>query len=207
MIVVKKLLTVFLFVIYTIWVSFMTYHFSVKYFVANTQNLSVYKGYIGNNVEGNYYIFDKIQNLKDIKILKEIVVKQDNSDCEKNPVNKMWYYLYTNHSLNKYGFDDVLTMERWSTYAYEFDIDDDGEQEIIGWNNSCNYFGLIGGTGYIIKKFGDEYKEYAVIPLSARLEKLFILEDKTNGLHDIAISFVGLESGKVVVQKYEIAEK
>lgn len=203
----KKLLTVFLFVIYTILVSFITYYLGVKYFVDNAQKLSVYKGDIGNNVEGSYYNFYKIQNLKDIKMLKEIVVKQSNDDCEKNPVNKMWYYLYTNHSLNKYGFDDGLTMERWSTYAYEFDIDDDGEKEIVGWNNSCNYFGLIGGTGYIIKKFGDEYKEYAVIPLSARLEKLFILEDKTNGLHDIAISFWGLEQGKVVVQKYEIAKK
>lgn len=145
------------------------------------------QGRFENFYKNNVYEYDKKINYKDLDILKEFSTKDDSIENEKAR-KIIWHYLYSKYSLNKTGEEDAETFKPEGTMGFEYDLDDDGQNEIIGSIMTCAFWGTDSGVLFILKKEGDFYVSVNSISVPSDFSTINILKPKTNGWHDIAIS-------------------
>ena len=90
-----------------------------------------------------------------------------------------------------------------SAFAFEYDLNDDGENEIIGLVYSTYYWGTAGYSLFILQKQGDVYENIAWIVNFEPLLPLRILKEKSNGFKNIGIYGSSAFNFKPLLVEYE----
>ncbi len=110
------------------------------------------------------------------------------NDIQKSEADKiLWYVLFTEYSLMKSGQDDFSTFNPDSVLAFKADIDDDGENEIIGTCKSSLFWGSESGIFFILKKMKDDYKIFTTFTVDNGYDKIYVLKSKTGKFHNLII--------------------
>ena len=78
-------------------------------------------------------------------------------------------------------------IEPQSVRAFEIDLNDDGEKEIVGMVYSTLYLGTAGYSLFILQKQQSGYKDISILVFEPQ-RNVYILKNKTNGYHDIKLS-------------------
>ena len=115
--------------------------------------------------------------------------KLDFSDGESDKQAGKILYEYVLKELNKTPEEakDFARIEPQSVRAFEIDLNDDGEKEIVGMVYSTLYLGTAGYSLFILQKQQSEYKDISILVFEPQ-RKVYILKTKTNGYHDIKLS-------------------
>lgn len=87
----------------------------------------------------------------------------------------------------KSGQDDFSTFNSDTTFAFEADLDDDGENEIIGTNKSSLFWESKSRTFFILKKMKDDYKIFTSFTVDNGYTRIHILKSKTGKFHNLII--------------------
>ena len=150
------------------------------------------------------YLYDFVKTLdkSSVNYVKEFDLSF-NKNKPSNAIYKMHYFLYSKNSLNRLGLEDYELLKIKDTIAFEYDIDDDGVDEIIGSNVAEPFFKDGYGEFYVLKKREDKYSLLAVFPVNIKTKKIYILEDKTNGLRDIGLLAEGSDNIDIWKAQYE----
>ena len=98
-------------------------------------------------------------------------------------------YEYVLKELNKTPEEakDFARIEPETVKAFEVDLNDDGENEIVGVVYSTFYLGTAGYSLFILQKQQSWYKDISILVFEPQ-KKVYILKNKTNGYHDIKLS-------------------
>ena len=98
-------------------------------------------------------------------------------------------YEYVLKELNKTPEEakDFARIEPETVKAFEVDLNDDGEKEIVGMVYSTFYLGTAGYSLFILQKQHSGYKNISILVFEPQ-RKVYILKTKTNGYHDIKLS-------------------
>ena len=115
--------------------------------------------------------------------------KLDFSDGESDKQAGKILYEYVLKELNKTPEEakDFARIEPQSVRAFEIDLNDDGEKEIVGMVYSTLYLGTAGYSLFILQKQHSGYKNISILVFEPQ-RKVYILKTKTNGYHDIKLS-------------------
>lgn len=108
--------------------------------------------------------------------------------AEKSQADKiLWYVLFKEYSIMKSGQDDFSTFNSDTVFAFEADLDDDGENEIIGTSKSSLFWGSESGTFFILKKLKKDYEVFTSFTVNNGYEKIYVLKTKTGKFHNLMI--------------------
>ena len=115
--------------------------------------------------------------------------KLDFSDGESDKQAGKILYEYVLKELNKTPEEakDFARIEPETVKAFEVDLNDDRENEIIGIVYSTFYLGTAGYSLFILQKQQSGYKDISILVFEPQ-KKVYILKTKTNGYHDIKLS-------------------
>ncbi len=115
--------------------------------------------------------------------------KLDFSDGESDKQAGKILYEYVLKELNKTPEEakDFARIEPETVKAFEVDLNDDGEKEIVGMVYSTLYLGTAGYSLFILQKQHSGYKNISILVFEPQ-RKVYILKTKTNGYHDIKLS-------------------
>lgn len=115
--------------------------------------------------------------------------KLDFSDGESDKKAGKILYEYVLKELNKTPEEakDFARIEPETVKAFEVDLNDDGEKEIVGVVYSTFYLGTAGYSLFILQKQHSGYKNISILVFEPQ-RKVYILKTKTNGYHDIKLS-------------------
>ena len=115
--------------------------------------------------------------------------KLDFSDGESDKQAGKILYEYVLKELNKTPEEakDFARIEPETVKAFEVDLNDDGEKEIVGVVYSTFYLGTAGYSLFILQKQQSGYKDISILVFEPQ-RKVYILKNKTNGYHDIKLS-------------------
>lgn len=100
------------------------------------------------------------------------------------------------------GIKDFARIEPQSVRAFEIDLNDDGEKEIVGMVYSTLYLGTAGYSLFILQLQNDEYKNIAYVLNIEPQKELKILNAKTNGYRDIKLQGSVAYNFKPFIAKY-----
>ena len=115
--------------------------------------------------------------------------KLDFSDGESDKqAGKILYeYILQEQNMTPAEIKDFARIEPQSVRAFEVDLNDDGEKEIVGMVYSTFYLGTAGYSLFILQKQHSGYKNISILVFEPQ-RKVYILKTKTNGYHDIKLS-------------------
>ena len=115
--------------------------------------------------------------------------KLDFSDGESDKQAGKILYEYVLQELNKTPEEakDFARIEPETVKAFEVDLNDDRENEIIGIVYSTFYLGTAGYSLFILQKQQSGYKDISILVFEPQ-RNVYILKTKTNGYHDIKLS-------------------
>ena len=115
--------------------------------------------------------------------------KLDFSDGESDKqAGKILYeYILQEQNMTPAEIKDFARIEPQSVRAFEVDLNDDGEKEIVGMVYSTFYLGTAGYSLFILQKQQSWYKNISILVFEPQ-KKVYILKNKTNGYHDIKLS-------------------
>ena len=111
-------------------------------------------------------------------------------DFIKNSEPEASKILYEYISHEEYMTDEFLELAHItpkSACAFEYDLNNDGENEIIGLIYSSGFFGSAGHSLFILQKQGDVYEDITCMVNFEPLLPLRILKEKSNGYKNIGI--------------------
>ena len=114
-------------------------------------------------------------------------------------------YEYVLKELNKTPEEakDFARIEPETVKAFEVDLNDDGEKEIVGVVYSTFYLGTAGYSLFILQLQNGEYKNIAYVLNIEPQNELKILNAKTNGYRDIKLSGSVAYNFKPFIAKYK----
>lgn len=115
--------------------------------------------------------------------------KLDFSDGESDKQAGKILYEYVLKELNKTPEEakDFARIEPETVKAFDVDLNDDGEKEIVGMVYSTLYLGTAGYSLFILQKQQSGYKDISILVFEPQ-RNVYILKNKTNGYHDIKLS-------------------
>ena len=130
--------------------------------------------------------------------------KLDFSDGESDKQAGKILYEYVLKELNKTPEEakEFARIEPQSVRAFEIDLNDDGEKEIVGMVYSTLYLGTAGYSLFILQLQNGEYKNIAYVLSIEPQNELKILNAKTNGYRDIKLSGSVAYNFKPFIVKY-----
>ena len=131
--------------------------------------------------------------------------KLDFSDGESDKQAGKILYEYVLKELNKTPEEakEFARIEPQSVRAFEIDLNDDGEKEIVGMVYSTLYLGTAGYSMFILQLQNGEYKNIAYVLNIEPQNELKILNAKTNGYRDIKLSGSVAYNFKPFIAKYK----
>lgn len=142
------------------------------------------------------YVYDVKENSEAAKkeFFKEFSFK-DKSQNDPEAEEILWQFqkkeaveVFENSDINEDSdeekFHEKTGLVR-NNFAIKFDLDDDGQDEIIGINDNQLYCGRLYNCFYILKKYDDGYKNLANLLLNREFSKFRILKTKSGGFWDI----------------------
>ncbi len=114
-------------------------------------------------------------------------------------------YEYVLKELNKTPEEakDFARIEPETVKAFEVDLNDDGEKEIVGVVYSTFCLGTAGYSLFILQLQNGEYKNIAYVLSIEPQNELKILNAKTNGYRDIKLSGSVAYNFKPFIAKYK----
>ena len=129
----------------------------------------------------------------------------DFSDGESDKQSGKILYEYVLKKLNKTPEEakDFARIEPETVKAFEVDLNDDGEKEIVGIVYSTFYLGTAGYSLFILQLQNGEYKNIAYVLNIETQNELKILNAKTNGYRDIKLSGSVAYNFKPFIAKYK----
>ena len=115
--------------------------------------------------------------------------KLDFSDGESDKQAGKILYEYVLKELNKTPEEakEFARIEPETVKAFEVDLNDDGEKEIVGMVYSTLYLGTAGYSLIILQKQQSGYKDISILVFEPQ-RNVYILKNKTNGYHNIKLS-------------------
>ena len=130
--------------------------------------------------------------------------KLDFSDGESDKqAGKILYeYILQEQNMTPAEIKDFALIEPQSVRAFEIDLNDDGEKEIVGMVYSTLYLGTAGYSMFILQLQNDGYKNIAYVLNIEPQKELKILNAKTNGYRDIKLQGSAAYNFKPFIAKY-----
>ena len=130
----------------------------------------------------------------------------DFADYIRNPkAEKILYeYYLKNDGVTKERAKNQFNISLDTTYAYEFDLNGDGVNEIIGFYASTLFLGTAGFSIYILKKTPKGYEN--IIGDAVNFEpqiNVYVLKNRTNGYHDIQLNGSTFYNFRSFILKYD----
>lgn len=110
-----------------------------------------------------------------------------NGESEKQAGKILYEYILQEQNMTPAEIKDFARIEPQSVRAFEIDLNDDGEKEIVGMVYSTLYLGTAGYSLFILQKQHSGYKNISILVFEPQ-RKVYILKTKTNGYHDIKLS-------------------
>lgn len=97
----------------------------------------------------------------------------------------------------------VDSLKSFPAHAFEYDLNDDGINEVIGLPPPISlYMGPRGGSFFILQKQGEEYASIKSNMIYTYEDKIVILKEKTNGYHHMQFRRSGYPEPKHLI-KYD----
>lgn len=159
---------------------------SVPYFSCAKKTKIKYDGkYVGTTTIIETVNILKYSEPKASQIMKDFAYKDiERNVSDQGEVNRL-------HEL----------MKDYTANAFEFDLNDDGVNEVIGLPPPLGYyFAPWGAEFFILKKQGDEYVEIDNEMIYTYEDKLVILKEKTNGYHHMQFRRTGSSEPKHLIK-------
>ena len=122
------------------------------------------------------YDFSTQHQLRASRILYKYLIEELNSSVIDEMKN------------NYKEIEDVFHVVPQRVNAFEYDLNDDGENEIIGFINSSAYWGTAGFQLFILKKRGNKYEEITEFLNFEPQINFYINPQKKNGFKNIVMS-------------------
>jgi hypothetical protein len=136
------------------------------------------------------YVFGKeVEDLKNVSRIETFYLRGGKGYSQK-AADILWQYIldyFENHnpSYTEKEIGEKFNIHKVTTWATFADLDDDGQDEIIGFHQSTYFMGSISGSLFILKKTGNKYEEINYASINTDTNEIRILKSKTNGFHDI----------------------
>ena len=108
-------------------------------------------------------------------------------ESDKQAGKILYEYILQEQNMTPAEIKDFARIEPQSVRAFEIDLNDDGEKEIVGMVYSTLYLGTAGYSLFILQKQHSGYKNISILVFEPQ-RKVYILKTKTNGYHDIKLS-------------------
>ena len=108
-------------------------------------------------------------------------------ESDKQAGKILYEYILQEQNMTPAEIKDFARIEPQSVRAFEIDLNDDGEKEIVGMVYSTLYLGTAGYSLFILQKQQSGYKDISILVFEPQ-KKVYILKNKTNGYHDIKLS-------------------
>ena len=125
-----------------------------------------------------------------------------NGESEKQAGKILYEYILQEQNMTPAEIKDFARIEPQSVRAFEIDLNDDGEKEIVGMVYSTLYLGTAGYSLFILQLQNDEYKNIAYVLNIEPQKELKILNAKTNGYRDIKLQGSVAYNFKPFIVKY-----
>ena len=125
-----------------------------------------------------------------------------NGESEKQSGKILYEYILQEQNMTPAEIKDFARIEPQSVMAFEVDLNDDGEKEIVGMVYSTLYLGTVGYSLFILQLQNDEYKNIAYVLNIEPQKELKILNAKTNGYRDIKLQGSVAYNFKPFIAKY-----
>ena len=126
-----------------------------------------------------------------------------NGESEKQSGKILYEYILQEQNMTPAEIKDFARIEPQSVRAFEIDLNDDGEKEIVGMVYSTLYLGTAGYSLFILQLQNGEYKNIAYVLSIEPQNELKILNAKTNGYRDIKLSGSVAYNFKPFIAKYK----
>lgn len=110
-----------------------------------------------------------------------------NGESEKQAGKILYEYVLKELNKTPEEAKDFARIEPETVKAFEVDLNDDGEKEIVGIVYSTFYLGTAGYSLFILQKQQSGYKDISILVFEPQ-KKVYILKNKTNGYHYIKLS-------------------
>ena len=108
-------------------------------------------------------------------------------DSEPNAGKILYEYCLKRENMNSEQIKEIANIYPESAKAVEVDLNDDGQNEIVGIVYSTYYLGTSGYSLFILQKQNNEYKNISFENNFEPLKNLFVLKHKTNNYRDIKL--------------------
>lgn len=174
--------------------------FIVKYYQFPLSETWYSSNYIGvkarKNYDGKYTGARTIIKTVDILESSEVEASKIMMDFAVKKV-------YTSLSDKQVQKDVLDSLARFSdsVRAFEFDLDDDGINEVIGLPPASSFFmAPWGGAFFILKKQGNEYVQIEDRMIYTYQDKIVIFKEKTNGYHHMQFRSTGYPEPKHLIK-------
>ena len=123
-------------------------------------------------------------------------------ESDKHVGKILYEYVLQEQKMTPAEIKDFARIEPQSVRAFEVDLNDDGENEIVGVVYSTFYLGTAGYSMFILQLQNDEYKNIAYVLNIEPQKELKILNAKTNGYRDIKLQGSVAYNFKPFIVKY-----
>ena len=101
-----------------------------------------------------------------------------NGESEKQAGKILYEYILQEQNMTPAEIKDFARIEPQSVRAFEIDLNDDGEKEIVGMVYSTLYLGTAGYSLFILQKQHSGYKNISILVFEPQ-RKVYILKTKT----------------------------
>ena len=165
-----------------------------------------------------FFAFTKIKNYYDNKpkVLPNGTVVYDFSTQRQAKASKILYeYILSDmNNLSLYNYKQIdftknpeiaknrFDIEVNKVYAICIDLNDDGENEIIGYVDAFLYGGAERNEIFILQKKNDKYKNIVKYPVYFFSNKIIVISKKTNNYKDILLAIRDDNTKKNVLLNY-----
>ena len=138
-----------------------------------------------------------------IYAFKPVYVYDLSKNSEPNAQKILYEYVLRDLDSTPKTLEENFNIVFDNVYAFEYDLNDDGEKEVIGIVYSTYYWGTAGYSLFILQKKGVYYEDISYILNIEPQLSLKILKSKANGYSDIEFHGSSAHDFSSVVAIYE----
>lgn len=116
--------------------------------------------------------------------VEKIIDLQNSSEPSANKI--LYEYILESLKMTPKQVKEFANIDIQSIKAYEFDLNTDGENEVIGVCYSTFYWGTAGYHLFILQKNSSQYEDISLLIFEPQSE-VVILKEKNNNFFDLSL--------------------
>ena len=133
--------------------------------------------------------------------VEKIIDLQNGSEPRANKI--LYEYILGSLKMTPEQVKEFASIDIQSIKAYEFDLNTDGENEVIGVCYSTLYWGTAGYHLFILQKNSSQYEDITYVLNFEPQKVLKVLNSKHNGYYDIKFYGSSAYDFKTFIAKYK----